>query len=737
MDAMVLATQKWLNNHYKGVSDFDAFSEKELDGITGSGTFKRLIEALQIELNLQYAAGLTVDGDFGNGTYNALPSVISASDTFDNSKANNIVYIIQGSLWCKGYSAGELDGLYGNSVTSAVKSFQRDAGIKQDGKIRPYILKALMNTDGYAYSGDTYTREYELHVIQKAMNSLYGDQIGLTAPNGQWERKSQTNYIKCCQIEWKASVVDGIYGNGTLSKAPTLSRKTNGYEESKRLLQWGLTVAGYRPGNYDGDFDDNTYSAVYNFQGFMCLGADGIVGKNTWAALLSTRGNSARSATAFDTSTRLSANTASAMKSAGFTDVGRYLTNATTGTLDKKMTPEEILILQDAGLKVFPIYQTYGGAASYFTRQQGVLDATAASDAAEGLGFPANTCIYFAVDYDALMTDITDNIIPYFEGIKSRMGTSYVIGVYGPRAVCTALYKKGLTSYSFVADTSSGFTGNIGQVMPANWAYEQFATDDGGYAIPIDKCVASTRRTGISPDDFDKERIREIRIEMAYEAWQARVLNACGCYNPLLSLHVYDSDVPISSYDGVVLFYRFSQTVDLFNYSQSIAQFDIENGNIKYSVGNNTIYGLPTITAEIDLEVRTQLATITSGLITEVGDGKGKIAIRCLTPELIEISYIVTGELEVGEYGAFTYSFEIGIRVHPGQSAEPELANERSIAFVNAMNALTIVPKSIWYVNLAIVAVAVGVLTKQGDKHWGLLGITQFLTMVDDTDDME
>lgn len=90
MDAMVLATQKWLNNHYKGVSDFDAFSEKELDGITGSGTFKRLIEALQIELNLQYAAGLTVDGDFGNGTYNALPSVISASDTFDNSKANNI-----------------------------------------------------------------------------------------------------------------------------------------------------------------------------------------------------------------------------------------------------------------------------------------------------------------------------------------------------------------------------------------------------------------------------------------------------------------------------------------------------------------------------------------------------------------------------------------------------------------------------------------------------------------------
>ncbi|RDY29988.1 hypothetical protein [Lachnotalea glycerini] len=76
-------------------------------------------------------------------------------------------------------------------------------------------------------------------MVQLGMNTNYGSQIGLTAPNGLWERKSHKNYIKCCQIEWGATPVDGI------------------------------------------------------------------AGKNTWASLLSSRGNTASSATAFDTSTRL------------------------------------------------------------------------------------------------------------------------------------------------------------------------------------------------------------------------------------------------------------------------------------------------------------------------------------------------------------------------------------------------------------------------------------------------
>ena len=80
----------------------------------------------------------------------------------------------------------------------------------------------------------------------------------------------------------------------------------------------------------------------------------------------------------------------------------------------ERKTLEELEIIEAAGLKVFPIYQTYGGEVSYFTRYQGQKDAYAAKYAAQSFGFPSSTTIYFAVDYDALMADITSNIIPYF-----------------------------------------------------------------------------------------------------------------------------------------------------------------------------------------------------------------------------------------------------------------------------------------------------------------------------------
>lgn len=110
-DEMVKETQVWLNKTYKGKTGFTTFTNEELDGVTGQGTFKRLIQALQIEVNEVYGKNITVDGSFGNGTLKALPSQIESG--FPHS---NIVKIIQGSFWCKGYSAGSIDGVFGNLV---------------------------------------------------------------------------------------------------------------------------------------------------------------------------------------------------------------------------------------------------------------------------------------------------------------------------------------------------------------------------------------------------------------------------------------------------------------------------------------------------------------------------------------------------------------------------------------------------------------------------------------------
>lgn len=198
-----------------------------------------------------------------------------------------------------------------------------------------------------------------------------------------------------------------------LKKAPTLSSKTNGYVNSKRLLQWCLTINGFYPGSFNGTFDANTYNSLYAFQEFVGLGADGICGKQTWASLITSRGSADRNATALDTSTKLTLEDAIAIKQKNYTDVGRYLTNASSNGLDKALSLDEMEILIAVGLNVFPIFQTIGNKVSYFTAQQGLADGLAAKEAAQKFGFPPSATIYFCVDYDVLMADIEGNILPW------------------------------------------------------------------------------------------------------------------------------------------------------------------------------------------------------------------------------------------------------------------------------------------------------------------------------------
>lgn len=500
MDEMVKKTQEWLNKTYKGKEGYTAFSKDEIDGITGQGTFRRLIQALQIELRDKYGAKITVDGDFGDGTLSALPNTIGKS----NNK-NNMTYIIQGSLWCKGYSAGPLDGIYGASVEKGVKAFQKDAGISDDGIIRPYILKGIMNTDSYAYNGEMTGTIYHKHRVQLDMNKLFGSRFGIVAPNGEWERKSHKTFIKCCQYTWGIKNPDGVWGNNTSSKAPVLSSPLtgSGMNSSIMLLQWALAVNEFYQGSFNSVFDEATITALENFKKFMCIGNDSIVDKTTWANLLTSRGDTSRVVKAFDTASRLTLAQAKYFKSSGYTDVGRYLTNTPGGTLNKALTIEELKSINEAGLRVFPIFQTRGNKAAYFNFEQGCSDGSTARDAVNKLRL-GYTTIYFAVDYDAKMADIKNCIIPYFEGIKMSSSFRYKIGVYGPRAVCNALKEQHLTTESFVADMSSGFTGNIGQPMPSNWAYRQII-EVNEKGIGIDRCDMSPRATAQLIDSTKKE----------------------------------------------------------------------------------------------------------------------------------------------------------------------------------------------------------------------------------------
>ena len=78
--------------------------------------------------------------------------------------------------------------------------------------------------------------------------------------------------------------VDKIVGPITL-KACTLLKKGM-YGEIVRRLQEVLKAYGFNCGNIDGIFGDKTYNAVVAFQKSRGLAIDGVVGYNTWKALL-------------------------------------------------------------------------------------------------------------------------------------------------------------------------------------------------------------------------------------------------------------------------------------------------------------------------------------------------------------------------------------------------------------------------------------------------------------------
>lgn len=81
--------------------------------------------------------------------------------------------------------------------------------------------------------------------------------------------------------------VDGIVGSKTRAALPTLKKGSKG--TVVKLVQRALIdLYGYKLPKYgaDGDYGAETLAAVKEYQKANKLTADGIIGKNTWAALL-------------------------------------------------------------------------------------------------------------------------------------------------------------------------------------------------------------------------------------------------------------------------------------------------------------------------------------------------------------------------------------------------------------------------------------------------------------------
>lgn len=493
LDEMVLRTQQYLNSTYSGNVHWVKVTE---DGKTGWGTIRGLIRALQIETGIS-----TPNGTFGPATEAACPTL--KKDLNPTDKTKRLVYILQGAMWCKGFSPGGFTGTFGDGTEAGVKKFQSSAGLegaKVNGVADPMIFKALLNMDAYVLvsSGDPKIRE-----IQMCLNRDYHKWIGLRPTDGRYGRDTNKALIYAIQVEEGIAEPNGTFGPQTQSLLPTLAPGSTN-KPFVKIMQYALYCNRFDPTGFTGVFGNGTLAALKKFQAFCKLTADGYCGKSTWCSLMISCGDKDRKGTACDCSSEVTPARAKTLKANGYEIVGRYI----AGGDWKKLKMHEAKVIFENGLRLFPIFQKSGNSVSYFTPAQGTKDADEAIVAAAQYGFPRGTTIYFAVDFDAVDDQVTSNILPYFRNIKKawakRNPRGLKIGVYGPRNVCSRVGKEGISSNSFVCDMSTGFSGNLGYPLPEDWAFDQikeFTIGSGDGAIAIDNNICSNRDKGISKFD--------------------------------------------------------------------------------------------------------------------------------------------------------------------------------------------------------------------------------------------
>ena len=216
--------------------------------MTGSGTVRALIIALQIELAIESAPF------FPPETKRRFPNLSIQEPDEDPDNLNKI---LQGAFWCKGYHPGGFTGIFYSATERLGKKFQRDVGIlNDDGVVDAQLMSAILNTDGFRLKSP----EGQPHVrtIQQILNREYSRYFDYIPTNGVYERKTNTAIIYALQHEIGiGDIANGNYGDATIANTPVLS-PSHAPVRQTRVLQFALAVNGYyMMDDFRGIYDSN------------------------------------------------------------------------------------------------------------------------------------------------------------------------------------------------------------------------------------------------------------------------------------------------------------------------------------------------------------------------------------------------------------------------------------------------------------------------------------------------
>ncbi|MGC4936353.1 glycoside hydrolase domain-containing protein [Kribbella sp. DT2] len=541
--------QVWLNTTYGGVAGWVPLEET---GLTGWSTMYGLRRGLQSELGIS-----PVTSGFGPATTAAYVAQIGRID--GSTTKVNVLKLLSAALWCKGYS-GLWDGAAVNfaNLSGSVGSVREDLGLgSANPSVDVKLMASLLTMDAYTKlsGGTTPVRD-----VQRWLNATYLSRrdFALVPCDGIYSRAVQTAMTYGLQYELGMAdgTANGNFGPGTRegirTQATVAEGSTDGAKRFVRLYQAVLTFNRY-DAPFSGSFDGRTAQLTRDFQGFMELPVTGGGNYGTWCALLVSNGDTTIATKGFDTNKQLTLAQAQGAVAAGYTHVGRYTVGA-----NKFITAPELDALKSVGLKLFPIHQRFNDSAAEMTKANGRVHGIEAVERCRVLGIPAQSVVYFSVDFDAIGEVIDGPVADYFQGVNDSMDQTvngrYKIGVYGTRNVCATMLDKELAVAAFVAGMSTGFSGNMGFPMPQGWHYNQIVEiASGAYpgAPAIDKDVVSSHATPVDLNEVttpptERDGSTSGTGFDAFFEWLVRAEVACerALVAPAVPLSQYASMIP-------------------------------------------------------------------------------------------------------------------------------------------------------------------------------------------------
>lgn len=197
-----------------------------------------------------------------------------------------------------------------------------------------------------------------------------------------------------------------------------------------------------------------------------------------------------------------------AFKAAGVGFVVRYLCPT---RYPKLLTRDEAEALSRAGLNIVSVWQDTANRADWFTAQRGAAEGASALAAAEAVGQPAGTPIYFAVDFDA-QPEHLPAIKAYLEAVKVGLQGAYPAGLYGGYRVVEAFADEVFWLWQTYAWSA-------GRLHPKADLYQyQNGFLLGGATVDLDKALGDPGwwRIGgpVAPPPFKDPREELIRLPL-------------------------------------------------------------------------------------------------------------------------------------------------------------------------------------------------------------------------------